>query len=269
MRAQMARLGQAPPPQDEQVYRALLDQLIGGRLLLAEAKRLGLMPSAQEVGAELAQIKQRNPEAFARQLASQGMTEAAAAAELAPDLAIRKLVASEVTPTVKVSDDAARRFYEGNREQMKRPPQVRVRHILVGVPRGAPAAERQAARDKAAALLVRIRAGEDFGALASEASDDAGSRQQGGLMPWLAPGDTVPAFERAAFALQPGQTSDVVESGFGFHLLRLEERKEPASVGFEEAKPQIIELLRRQQAREMLERRVAALRKQARVEVLF
>lgn len=269
MRAQMVSAGAPAPPQSEELYRAMVDQLIGARLLLAEAKRRGLTATDAELTESVAKLKARDPDGFARQLAAQHMTEKAFASELAPDLAIRKLVATDVAPGVKIGEEVARRFYQQNLDRMRRPPQVRVRHILVAVQQEAATEQRQEARKKAESLLGRLQAGADFAALARESSDDRGSREQGGMLPWLSPGESVPPFDRAAFALQPGQTSGVVESPFGFHLLRVEEKREASTVSFEEARPQIEELLSRQQARELLDRKVAALRKAARVEVLF
>jgi peptidyl-prolyl cis-trans isomerase C len=269
MRAQMERMGAPPPPQSEEFYRAMADQLIGSRLLFAAAQKRGLVPSDAEVAAQLARLKERDPQGFDRELTAQGVSEQELRVDLAKNLAIQKLVATEVTPAATISADDARRFYQQNPQRMKRPAQVRVRHILVGAGESASAEERQAARKKAEALLVRLEAGEDFAALARESSDDRGSRGEGGLLPWLGPGDTAPAFERAAFALQPGQTSTVVETPFGFHLLQLVEKRAGGSVPFEEAQAQIEQWLSRQRARELLDAKVAALRKAARVDVLF
>jgi peptidyl-prolyl cis-trans isomerase C len=269
MRGQMARMGAPPPPASEEFYRTMVDQLIGARLLLAEAKKRGLMPAPAEVQAGLDQLKQRNPEELARQMAAQGITEKALLADMTQSLAIQKLIEAEIKPAVKVSDAEARRFYEQNPERMKRPPQLRVRHVLVAVPQGAAAAQKQAARQKAEGLLARIKAGGDFAAIARESSDDPGSRGEGGLLPWFSRGEMVPPFEQAALKLKPGETSGVVESPFGFHVLRLEDQRPASAIPFEEAKPQIEQFLSRQQARELLDRRVAALRKAAKVEVLF
>ena len=269
MRQQMARMGAPPPPASEEFYHAMVDQLIGSRLLLAEAKKRGLMPAPAEVQAGLDQLKSRNPEELARQMAAQGITEKALLADMTQSLAIQKLIEAEVKPAVKVSDEEARRFYEQNPERMKRPPQLRVRHVLVTVPQGAAAAQKEAARQKAEGLLARIKAGGDFAAIAQESSDDNSSRGEGGLLPWMSRGDSPPAFEQAAFALKPGETSGVVESPVGFHVLRLEEQRPEGQISFEEARPQIDQYLSRQQARELLERKVAALRKAAKVEVLF
>jgi len=269
MRAQMERMGAPAPPQSDEFYRAMLDQLIGSQLLYAEAKKRGLVPTDAEVAENLARLKARNPEEFSRQLAGQGITEKDLAADLAQNLAIQKLVTTDVTPGVQVSEEAAKRFYQQNLERMKRPAQFRVRHILVGVEQNAPAERRQAAKKKAEGLLARLNEGADFAALAGETSDDRGSKGEGGLLPWMGPGETVPPFEKAALALEPGKVSGVVESPFGFHILRLEEKRAAGTVPFEEARPQIEQLLSRQQARDMLEQKVAALRKAAKVEVLF
>jgi peptidyl-prolyl cis-trans isomerase C len=270
MRVQMEQMGAPEPPQTEEFYREMLDQVIGAHLLYAEAARRELTPTREQVAAELATLRGRFPteEAYRERLASQGMTEKDITEDLARNLAIQRLLLADVGDT-QPTEAEERRFYQQNAERMKRSAQVRVRHILVGAPADAPAQQREAARREAESLLARVRAGEDFAELAGETSDDPGSRGQGGLLPWLGRGETVPPFEQAAFGLEPGQVSEVVESPFGYHVIRLEERRGESTVPFDEARPQIRELLERRESRDQLRAKVDSLRRQAKVEVLF
>jgi parvulin-like peptidyl-prolyl isomerase len=136
--------------------------------------------------------------------------------------------------------------------------QVHARHILIATKSAETPAEpggggldKPAARAKAEEVLKRVKAGENFENLAKEYSDD-GSKQNGGDLGWFGKGRMVPEFENAAFALQPGQTSDIVESQFGFHIIKNEGRRtgdpERASqeVAQEKEKKLIEEIVKRQ-----------------------
>jgi parvulin-like peptidyl-prolyl isomerase len=116
-------------------------------------------------------------------------------------------------------------------EYMKAHPeeQVHARHILISVKsEDAPTEEgleKPAARAKAEEVLKRVKAGENFEALAKEYSTDTGSKENGGDLGWFGRGRMVPEFEKATFALQPGQVSEIVESPFGFHIIKVEGRR--------------------------------------------
>src|SRR5439155_989667 len=103
--------------------------------------------------------------------------------------------------------------------------QVRARHILVKTAADAGADAKAAARKKAEELLAKVKAGGDFAALAKERSEDAGSAANGGDLGLFTRGRMTPAFEEAAFALQGGGLSDVVETPFGFHVIKVEEHR--------------------------------------------
>jgi parvulin-like peptidyl-prolyl isomerase len=112
---------------------------------------------------------------------------------------------------------------------------IRARHILLQIPQGAAPAQEDSVRALAEALRTRILAGEDFAGLAMEYSQDAGSGATGGDLGTFSRGTMVPPFEEAAFALEVGELSEVVETNYGLHLIRVDERVIPP---FEEAAPQ-------------------------------
>lgn len=106
--------------------------------------------------------------------------------------------------------------------------EVRARHILFAAQAGLPASRLDSIRTLAEAVRARALAGEDFGRLAEEFSDDRGSAVAGGDLGFFGRGEMVPPFEEAAFALEPGEISGVVESDFGLHVIRVEDRRFPA-----------------------------------------
>ena len=113
---------------------------------------------------------------------------------------------------------------------------VSARHILMGLPDQATDEQRDSVFNVMSALKRRIEGGASFVALASEFSQDTGTRAQGGDLGWFERGQMVQPFEQAAFAMQPGELSDIVQTPFGFHLLRVDERETPS---FESAKDQV------------------------------
>jgi hypothetical protein len=123
----------------------------------------------------------------------------------------------------EIGDDEVDAFYENDRPGEE----VRARHILLMYPTDATQAQRDSVRALAEELRDRARAGADFGALAAEYSDDTGTAGSGGDLDYFSRGAMVPPFEEAAFALEPGQVSEVVESQFGLHVIRSEDRRRP------------------------------------------
>ncbi len=127
----------------------------------------------------------------------------------------------------QVSDADLQAYYNAHRPDYHVDKQVKVRHILISVPQGADAKTDAAAKAKAQGLLDQIRKGGDFAALAKANSNDPGSKDSGGELGYVkADGTMVPAFQNAAMALQPGQTSDLVKTQFGYHIIQAEARDE-------------------------------------------
>jgi parvulin-like peptidyl-prolyl isomerase len=175
-----------------------------------------------------------------------------------------------VAGDIEITDQTTREFYEKNKAQIRSPERLHLRHILVGTTAQTPLAEKQKARQKAEDLLKRLKAGEDFAQLAVGNSDDNGSRLKGGDLGWVLKGQTVPQFEKAAFALaRPNDMSGVVESPFGFHIIQLLERQAAGAMPYEQVKDRIAGMLRQRQTQRQVEARVRELRAKGKVEVFI
>ena len=124
--------------------------------------------------------------------------------------------------------EAARGIYEDKVKGLKPEEEVQARHILV------------AKEEDAKKLAERAKAGEDFAQLAKENSGDGGSKEQGGMLGYFGRGQMVPQFEEAAFALKKGEISDPVQSQFGWHVIKVEDRRQKPPPSFEEVKDRLI-----------------------------
>ena len=151
-----------------------------------------------------------------------------------------------------VPESAVGDYYELHKnDKFTEPEQVRARHILVKVANDAAEPVKAAARKKAEDLLAKVRAGGDFAALARKNSDDPGSAAQGGDLGLFGRGTMTPAFESAAFALEPGKVSDVVETPFGFHVIKVEEHRPGGAKSLDAARDEIVQALRGERALEL------------------
>jgi peptidyl-prolyl cis-trans isomerase D len=146
----------------------------------------------------------------------------------------------------QISDADVQAYYTAHQDQYQVKDQVKVRHILIAVPAGSDAKTDAAAKAKAADILKQIKGGGDFADLAKKNSDDPGSKDQGGELGWLDRGKTVPEFDKAAFTLPTGQTSDLIKTQFGYHILQVEDKKTAHLRPVAEVKPEIVPVLEQQ-----------------------
>ncbi len=270
-RGALAERGFPPPPPTRDFYRSVLDDIIGNRLLHADLKAKGIGAPAEQVEARFAQIRGQfpSPEEFSKALAARGFDEKRLRADLEEGLAVQHWVEQTVMPSIAVTEAEARKFYDDNPEQMQEPESVLASHVLVAVPQGASDADKSARRERAAELRAKIAGGADFAAVARESSEDTGSAPRGGDLGRVYRGQTVPAFEAAAFGLAPGTLSEPVESPFGFHIIRVAEKKPAGKLEFDRVKERITQVLRQRALETKVRDAVQALAAKANVEVLF
>jgi len=168
-----------------------------------------------------------------------------------------------------VSDVEVEKFYAENENRLTLPPQLRVRHILLKWKPLGTQDDRAALRKQMGPILERARGGEDFAALAREFSEDSATRSAGGDTGFFGPGTMVPEFEYAAYSLQVGEISDPVNTVYGVHILKLEERQEPRLLPLDEVREQLRDYIRGEKMETAVQEKLDELRAAADIEVLI
>jgi peptidyl-prolyl cis-trans isomerase D len=168
-----------------------------------------------------------------------------------------------------VSKEDLQAYYDQHRDDYRVPEQVSVSHILIKTPLPGPDGKVDAkgtedARKKAEDVLKQLKAGGNFADLARKYSEDPGSGKNGGSLGWIGRGRTVPEFEKAAFSLAKGSTSDLVQSSYGFHIIRVDDKQAAHVKTLDEVKDQIEESIKQQKAAQAAANQVNALLGQAR-----
>jgi peptidyl-prolyl cis-trans isomerase C len=267
-----ARAGQPiPADQRDKIVRAILDQLISFRLLRQESTSRNVAVPDSDLEARITEIKSqfKSDEAFTQVLAEQKLTPETLRANLREGMQIDQMIDAEVNARAAVTPEQVEAFYTGNPGEFQRAERIRASHILVRIAPDADAATKEQARTKVADLLTQVRAGGDFAALAKQHSDDPGSGPGGGDLGFFERGQMVGPFEEAAFGLMPGQTSEVIETQFGLHIIRLEEKQAAGAVPLSEVRPQIEEFLQGRNREEQAKMFIDALRAKGKIEIFI
>jgi len=257
------------PSQYKAVRHQVLDVLIGQELLWQEARTRNLVVSPADVEQALARVKGRfrSEQEFYLHIRQTGFTEATYSEDLKHQLSVRRLIQEAIAPGVTVTDPDIDAFYAANADKMQRPEQVHVRHILISLAPDAEEAAQQAARDKIDNILAEARSGADFAALARTHSQGP-SAQKGGDLGFMARRQLVKPFADAAFALKPGEISEVVRTRFGYHIIQMEARRDSGLAPKQEVADQIRNHLQVAKVQQQVQELVRRLRDVAEVEIL-
>ena len=159
---------------------------------------------------------------------------------------------AKLEQSIQPTDADLQRVYNENRDNYRSPETVNIRHILLTTTDKNPQ-EEAAIKAKAEGLLKQARGGADFAELAKKNSQDPGSAAKGGEYDGVVRGQMVPEFEKAAFALKPGQISDLVKTQYGYHIILLLKHEEPRLKPFDEVKPQLAAEYKKQRVNELMQ----------------
>jgi parvulin-like peptidyl-prolyl isomerase len=229
------------PDNYKAMKKEVLDILIGQELLWQDAVDKQIIASDAEVEQALEAIKSEysDPDSFRRQLDNKGFTEAQFREDLHHRLSVQRLVSSHISKGVTVTNSEVEDFFNSNTQMFLIPEQIHVRHILIKVDQQADDASRAAARTRIEKVRASVNAsGDNFADLAKRYSEDSSAADGGDL--GISPrGRFVPAFEQAAFSLRVSEVSPIVETQFGFHIIKLEDRQDQTLRPLDEVRPQI------------------------------
>jgi peptidyl-prolyl cis-trans isomerase SurA len=218
-------------PPDDVLRRQVFDSLIDERVILSLARESGMRIDDTEIDRAMQSIAAQNQlslDGLRSRLAAEGIDFGRFRANVRDQMMIERLREREVIRRIVISDDEIDQFLQRQRAARGGEVEINLAQIMVTVPEGADAATLAARRARIEAALARVRAGEDFAAVAREVSED-GNRERGGVI-GLRPLSRLPElFVEGSKALQPGQVSpELLRSGAGFHLLKLLERRDGA-----------------------------------------
>lgn len=248
------------------LHDQLVQNLIERELLYQEATAKDIRISPRWVDREWGEIQthlggKTEMKAF---MAHSGFTRGQMKERIRKGLIVHRLLKRKVFRSIRVSEAEMQAFYNRHPEFFKRDEQIRARHLLIAVPDWDDEAGREQALSRILALEKQIREGMPLGALALENSD-CPSNSRGGDLGYFTRNQMIQAFSDAAFALQPGEVSQVVETRFGYHLIELIDRQPPSQMAYKNVRDNIELALRRNKEKAAADAYLSRLKRKARI----
>jgi peptidyl-prolyl cis-trans isomerase C len=258
-----------PADRRDEILRRALDQLVTYTVLSQETRARKVIVTDAEIDSNLKQMQSQFPNEgeFKKALEARGMTVEKLRADARIDMSINKMMEAEVSNSSAPTDAQVREFYDKNPDKFKQDEAVRASHILIPADEKADEATKKKARAEIDEILKQLKGGGDFAELAKKHSKD-GSAAQGGDLNFFSKGQMVPAFDQVAFSLKPGEMSDVVTTPFGYHIIKVTERRAASTVPFDQVNPRIKEYLTEQQKQGRAQAFIEQLKQKAKIEVL-
>jgi peptidyl-prolyl cis-trans isomerase C len=257
--------------QEKLIMQNMTNRQVIELLLEREAKLAGIEVTPEQVVAEITKkLAEAKPpqtfEQFKQMVQTQGGNFEVELGRFGKQMKYVKLLEAKDPNGLVVTEASVRKYYDENPDEFKVPEQVRASHILVSTeptdPNADPNQVKAKAQEKAEGLLKQVKEGGDFAALAKENSS-CPSAAQGGDLGKFGRGQMVKPFEDTAFGLKVGEVSDVVETQFGFHIIKVTEHQDPNTVTFEAAKDRLMANLKGTQTQQAFRKYIGALQEKA------
>lgn len=262
--------GNLPPAFMQQIRTQAINTLINREVLLQESEKRGIKANKEEVQKGIKSVQSRFPsqEKFQEALKNLKLTESDFERQYMQQSKIQTLLDQEIISKIKIKEDEAKTFFDANPEQFDQKEKVRARHILIKVEKTADEKTKAEARKKLVKIQKKIMSGEDFAEMAKQHSQGP-SNIKGGDLGYFGKGQMVKPFEEVAFKLTAGEVSDIVETRFGYHLIKVVDRKAPKKAVYADQKEQIIAKLKNQRIQNEVNAFIEKLRQEAKIENLI
>jgi len=247
--------------------KEILEGLIERELLYQESQKVGIKVDDQMIEGQLAAIKKRFPDEaeFKIALGKMNLTEDEVKMQIAQGLAIRQLIEQQVTSKIVVTDLETKAYYDGNPQMFKQPEQVKASHILIKVDAGATEAQKAEARKKIEAVQQKIKNGGDFAELAKEYSEGP-SNTRGGDLDFFKRGQMVKPFDDAVFNMKTNEVSGIVETQFGYHIIKVYDKKPEETLAYVDVKDKLNQRMKREKVEKGAGLYINQLKKDANIE---
>ena len=268
---QLARVSQqGRQVTDEQLAtlkKDILESLIEREILYQKSQKVGIQVTDQTVDDQLATIKKRFPNEteYKNALSKMNLSEDEVKAQIKRGLSIKELIDQQISSKVVITDEESKAYYDKNPQMFKQPEQIKASHILIKVDAKADETKKAEARKKIEEVQQKLKDGGDFAALAKEHSEGPSSAK-GGDLGYFRRGQMVKPFEEAALALKPNEVSDVVETRFGYHLIKVYDNKPEQTLAYADVKDKIIQRMKQEKIEKEATQYVDKLKKDAKLE---
>lgn len=245
----------------------VLENLINLELLYQESQKNGIAIEKAAINEQLKTIKTRfqNEDNFKKALHNMDLTEADLRLQIRRELAVRQLIDDKFVEKTIVSEKEAKAYYDSHPDDFKKPELVKANHILIKIDRHADDSQKTEALKKIRDIQNRLKKGEDFASLAKEFSQ-CPSSANGGDLGYFTRGQMVKPFAEAAFALAPGEVSNIVETEFGYHLIKSVDKKPETVMAYKDIKDKLRKYLKQKNVMKKVGEYTEDLKMKSRVE---
>lgn len=249
-----------------QIRMKVLETLIGRELLYQESQNKGIRVDDATLKARMKKIKDRFPseEEFQSALKGSNLTEDSLESQIGRQLAIQSFIEEDLALETTVSAQETKEYYDNNPDKFQQPEKVRASHILIKLESAADETQKMKARKRLEEIQQKVKDGENFADLARQYSEGPSSSKDGDLG-FFARGQMAPPFEEAAFAMGTGEVSDIVQTRFGYHLIKVVDKRPPSKLAYAEVQDKLQNQLKQQKVQQNVAAHVEKLKKEAEI----